>query len=371
MKRMSQLKRKVFLAVLLALLTIAEGSAQRLVDNATRSPLPMASITDCRGNVVGMTNQEGVIPSISADRFPVTFSYIGYRSLELRQPVTDDVGMTPLVYELSDVVVRPQDRPMLHVTAYVREVSSLFGSSDSVTVFAERIVDYMLPVGKTRFKGWVFPRKLATKAYTRMTNAEGRDSVCRGVEGDAMLWSNTAAVLFSSFYFPASMNNSDVVSAVDTVMGKYAPKFIWQKSGGVVRCFADALADSKEHVFSPKFFKLLGFTTDITDMTRNYVFHVGGGNLSLTDMTSMSISMDMRLRGKMYKKFANSSEPIIDKSYIEVYFTDYEYLSVEEAKKLKKERPVVSEADVIAPPGVPELHPGVRQIVERVEALEN
>lgn len=369
MKRMAQLKRMVFLAVLLALLTIVEGSAQRLVDNVTGTPLPMASITDCRGNVVGMTNQEGIIPSISDDRFPVTFSYIGYRSLELRQPVTDDVGMTPLVYELSDVVVRPQDRPMLHITAYVREVSSILGP-DSVTLFAERIVDYMLPVGKTRFKGWNNPRKLASKVYMRMTNAEGLDSVSRDVGNDVIIWSNILGSVPSSFYFPASMN-SDVVSAVDTVMGKYAPKFIWQKNGGIIRCFADALADSKEHVISPKFLKLFGLTTDITDMTRNYVFHVGDGNPSLTNMTSMSIAMDMRLRGKMYKKFANSSEPIIEKSYIEVYFTDYEYLSVEEAKKLKKDPPAVSEADVIAPPGVPELHQGVRQIVERVEALEN
>lgn len=50
------------------------------------------------------------------------------------------------VTELPEVLVESPKRNMLHVMAYVREYSNLTTYSDTVILFREKMVDFMLPV---------------------------------------------------------------------------------------------------------------------------------------------------------------------------------------------------------------------------------
>lgn len=345
------------------------AEAARLVDAGTKAALPLASITDRTGNVVGTTDRNGVIPPIPADRYPVTFSYLGYEPLEVAAPAGSDVEMTQRHYELPDIVVSPGSRPLLYITGYMREVASVLGSADSVTVLKESVVDFMIPVGKTKVKGWKMPRELASRVYSRMTNSEGLDSVSGKLEHKGILWGSYIKFLTHPEKMPFSKRLAGS-HAADTVMGKNGPKYIWEKNGDAVRCSFDPLSDYKNHTFSMWALKLFGLTCEVSDMSFGYMFHTDGDNgPEPSDLSQISLSVNLLGKGKMFKRAYNSSVPVNIRSYIEVYVTGRRYLSDEDAVNIKKEPPAVRLSEVAAPGNAPELHPAVRQIAERVKAL--
>ena len=62
------------------------------------------------------------------------------------------------VSELPEFTVYPLDRPVLHITGYVRENSMLTTMRDTVFLFREKLVDFMLPGLKAgKFRGWSRP----------------------------------------------------------------------------------------------------------------------------------------------------------------------------------------------------------------------
>lgn len=77
----------------------------------------------------------------------------------------------------------------------------------------------------------------------------------------------------------------------------------------------------------------------------------------------------MLARGRLFKKAFDSSTPANIKAYVEVYLTDREYLSNEDAKLLKKEPPVIRTAEIKAPADATPIHPAIRQIKDCVNAL--
>ncbi len=345
-----------------------DADAYRLIDASTNAPLPLASITDRSGNVVGMTDKSGVIPELQKDRYPITFNYMGYASLQILKPAEDDVKMILQEYELPELVISPGARPLLHLTGYMREVTSVLSSSDSVTIFKESVVDFLVPVEKTKVKGWNKARELASKTYVRMSNSSGLDSVSTSHEYKFMLWGNRLSLIPHATKIPDKIKGVDL--ACDTVMGKYYPKIIWWKNGDVTRWHGDALANEKNHVTSPWALKLFGLTTDVTEISENFVFETPDGDfIGPSDLRQVSITIDMLAKGKLFKKTLDSSSPVNVRTYMELYLTDREFLSEEEGKSLKKEIPTIESSDILAPTNANPLHPAIMRTVERVNSL--
>ena len=70
------------------------------------------------------------------------------------------------VTELPEVLVESRHRNMLHVLAYVREYSTLTTYRDTVFLFREKMVDFMLPANKkTGYRGWRIPRVIRSESY--------------------------------------------------------------------------------------------------------------------------------------------------------------------------------------------------------------
>lgn len=344
------------------------ANAFRLVDAETKAPLPLASITDHSGNVVEMTDKTGEIPLLPKDRYPITFNYLGYAPLQVLKPTEDDVRMIQQDYELPEIVIIPGSRPLLHLTGYMREVTSILSASDSVTLFKESIVDFLVPVDKSKVKGWNKARELTSKTYVRMSNSSGLDSVSNKHEYEFMLWGNSHNLVPSVTKIPDKIKGVGI--ACDTIMGKYYPKIIWQKNGDVSRWNSDALANEKNHVTSPLALKLLGLTTDFTEVSKNYVFKTPDGDfISPSDLRQVSMTIDMLAKGKLFKKSFDSSSPVNVRTYVELYLTDREFLSEEEGKGLKKEVPFIEPSDIMAPTNANPLHPAIRRTVERVRSL--
>lgn len=359
---------KILMAAIAVTISI-HAKAGKLVDAETKTALPLASITDRHGNLVGMTSRDGEIPSIAADRFPLTFSYMGYKPLEVLTLGGSDVMMYQSLYELPEVAVSSESRPLLHQVGYMREVASLLGSSDSLTVYRESIVDFLTPVGKTKEKGWSKPRLLASRTYVKMSDSEGLDSVSAELDEEYLLWGDKFALLPPSKSIPNSIKNPGKIVS-DTVMGKYSPKHIWLKNGATTRWYADGLADKKGHVYTPWLLKVAGMISDFKEASFNYVFHTDEGDIiSPTDMTRVSLSAEIIVRGKLAKKAYHSTGPLYLRTYVEVYLTDREYLTETDAKAVKKEAPGYMASDVKAPADASPLHPGISRIVERAEAL--
>lgn len=344
------------------------ASAFRLVDAETKAPLPLASITDRSGNVVGMTDKSGVIPELQKDRYPITFNYMGYASSQIQKPAEEDVKMIQQEYELPEIVISPGARPLLHLTGYMREVTSVLSSSDSVTIFKESVVDFLVPVEKTKVKGWNKARELASRTYVRMSDSSGLDSVSTGHEYEFMLWGNRKSLIPSATKIPSTIKGTDV--ACDTVMGKYYPKIIWWKNGDVTRRYGDALANEKNHITSPWALKLFGLTTDVTEISENCVFDTPDGDLIRpADLRQVSVTIDMLAKGKLFKKTFDSSSPVNVRTYMELYLTDREFLTEDEGKSLSKEIPIVESSDIMAPINANPLHPAILRTIERVNSL--
>lgn len=355
--------RRGLVALLTALLCVGIADARRLVDAETGAGLPLASVTDSRGNVVALTDKEGAIPDVPQRLFPLTFSYVGYSPVQVAALGEEDVVMTPCVYQLPDMVISPGDRPVVYLKGYMRAVTTLFGSSDSITLLKEGIVDFLIPVGKTKVKGWNKPRELASKAYERSVNRDGLTSVRGESDYPFMIWTDKFPLLPSDV-----KSNNPKVHADSVVNGKYGVKMTRRRQGDTMRVYSDGLADRENHVMSPSMLKLLGMTTDFTDISIGYVYTLEeDGSCRPLDISQISVSLDMTIRGKLIKTAFHSDSPVDVKCYVEVYITDREYLSTDEAKYLSKHKPTLTRADVKAPAGVPPLHPALQSLVNQVE----
>ena len=256
----------------------------------------------------------------------------------------------------------------MHLTGYMREITSVLSSSDSVAIFKESVVDFLVPVEKTKVKGWNKARELASKTYVRMSNYSGLDSVSTNHEYEFMLWGNRKSLIPSGTKIPAKIKGTDL--ACDTIMGKYYPKIIWWKNGDITRWHGDALANEKNHVTTPWALKLFGLTADVTEISENYVFDTPDGDfIRPTDLRQVSVAIDMLAKGKLFKKAFDSSSPVNVRTYMELYLTDREFLSEEEGKELKKEVPFIEPSDILAPANANPLHPAIMRTVERVNSL--
>lgn len=380
MKKRNALARAVR-AILLRLLAVvcmiaaavpaADGAKIHLVDGKSGERLVLASILDKKGNVVALTDADGAIPVLSSASFPVTFTYIGYEPLELKRLPDKDVPLDRKEIELSEITVTPGSRPLLHLTGYLREYASSFGSSDSLTIYREAVADFLIPVEKTKVKGWRSPRILADNRYMRQTDSKGLDSVSDRVD-DLFLWASMTDIFPASGYWmtlPEQLAKGSE-SASATVIDKDKVRHDWLKRGDVTRVNIDVMTKFDGHVYSPAVLKVLGATTDFTEMTGSYVFIDGNGDgrLSPSELSRVCRSLKMTGRGKLWKWAGDSKTPMDMRSYIEIYVTDGEYLTEAEAKELKKNPPFVDSALIEAPAEAPALHSGVRTIVDRIKA---
>ncbi len=125
-----------------------------VADSLTRQPLARASIFDYGGRFIGVSTKNGNILCATHPDYPLTVRYMGYHEGTVAKPGADTLFLPENVAELPEVVVDAKQRKMLHILAYAREYSTLSGYTDTVTMFREKMVDFMLPAD-TASRRWV------------------------------------------------------------------------------------------------------------------------------------------------------------------------------------------------------------------------
>lgn len=339
-----------------------------VVDSATNVALPNASIYDKDGTPVGLSNSKGVIPKIARSRYPITVRYLGFNDKSVMYGCNDTVFLSESVSELPEMVVESSRHRVLHILAYVREYSTLSTYTDTIFLFREKMVDYMLPSdNKVKFDGWSSPRVLTCKSYYRFTNNNGLDSVS-DTSQHHFTWSDWIAIP-PEVSMPMRIKNSRI--SADTLFGKYNPTEIWRRNNDRIRIDIDVLADTISRKWVPKlaYFFRRGLDYNKFKVSFNYD-NIEGNSLSGFDLDGYSFTIESKGRGREMFRFNKINEPFFVSTNAEVYILDKEHITVKEAKKWEKRDFDVDEIGIYEPMDAPQLSAAILDLVERVDLLD-
>lgn len=366
--------RKI-ITLLLTLLAYAipvETQAARMVfvvaDSASRQPLRGAAVFDVYGNTVGISRKDGSISYPANGSFPLTVRYMGYKEKTVANALADSVFLEENLTELPEVKVESRSQKVMHILAYVREYSTLSTYTDTVTLFREKMVDFMLvPDRKIRFKGWRNPRVLKCKSYYHFTNSNGLDSVS-DESGYHFSWSDWIGIP-SEFSLPASLRHEGC--GLDTVRGKYGVSEVWTKTDDRLSVDVDVLADTTNRKWVPSlsgFFRN-GIDFDYFNLRFNYD-NIYGESVSPMNLTGYSFNMDSNGRGHGMFMFNRVDEPFFVNTYAEVYLLDNEYITVKEARKWERQKFDSDEIKIFVPDKAPELQASTLALIDRVNRID-
>lgn len=358
----------ILLAVVITCGMRAEGTY--VVDEATGEPLARASVFDRNGRFLGLTSGKGRLPYASEGDYPLTVRFIGYEPLTVGDASAVRVRMRESVSELPEVVVNSSVPKALHILGYVREYSTLTTYRDTVTMFREKTVDFMIPSNRrSKFKGWTLPRMLASRSYYQFRNDEGLDSVSASFP-EHFSWSDWVGVTADATPIPVSLHGME--NATDTLRGKWCFRRIWRKSGDRVYLDADILADTLNFRLVPHLASFIDRKdVDFRRLDVRYIYdNCDDKEATADNLSAMSYNIEAKGRGRNLERLFRSHGPAYVDSYVELYVIDKEYIPIKEAREWEKFA-MNGNGGILVPEGLPELPAPTRELIARVENIDN
>ena len=354
--------RKI-VSVLVALCALWSVRAEeRIVVVAGTDPEPLAGATvfTRAGIIAGMTDSCGVIGGLSPNDYPLSVRYLGFKP-GTAATWTDTLRMEEETFCLDEVVVTPEDRPVLKLTLYMREYACRTIPGDTLIMFNEHMANCYIPTAKTKFRAVRVPQIQASRCYNREATAQG-DTVYLAPEFDEMLsWTDMIE-------FPTKKLSEDESHYSDlpfTFMHKPEDVRGLGLGNDVYIVSRDYLAKSKNHRESPGFLKLLGLTTDFFRMDEAWAYRAKPeGTYYPEEVIYGTFNFQATIRGKLFKKLIKAKKDIDMLSYIELYVVDATPMTAAEAKADKKDKSAVPE--FVVSPLAPPLEPAIQAIVDRV-----
>lgn len=279
--------------------------------------------------------------------------------------------LEPIPIELPEVKVSTKHRPILHLTGYIREISKMSSSQDTLMLYREKWVDFMIPTGKEkRFKGWTDPRLLKTKSYYKWTDAFGLDSVSDRVSHH-FSWSDWVS-LPRRVNFPAIIAGKRLGS--DTIMGVYSPAEIWSKDSAGVSVMVNVLADSLKRKWSPRLGGPLWKDTDFQRLVMGYRFSdTDTFSVRPQNLDRLSCSIESMGRGHDMFRFSKFEDNYLNVStYFDLTITDREYLTVKDARRKEKDaRLAIEDAMLIFESERVPRDSIINDLIARVNAIDH
>lgn len=344
-------------------------AATIVVDAETGHPLAKASVFDSNGTVVAICTDNGEIPYVGTDAYPITIQYIGYTPLTLDAPADGPVEMHATEFNLSEIEIVSQKQQVLQLTGYLREYSTLTTSKGDVTMFREKSVDFMIPSKDVkRFAGWLSPRVLSSRSYYRFTDSEGLDSVSNTFS-QHFSWSDWVGI-FKNRRLPNSISSNE--NTTDTIWGKYTPSQVWTRNGDSVTLDIDMLAHNKNLEWVPRMALFMGTGNDFTRFSIKYRFDdVTASDITADNIAHMSYNIESSRSGRDMHRLSFREQPLYVNTYAELYITDRRYISVGAARRLEKQPTADSDATLTAPDNIPPLPQPVVDLIARVNDIDH
>lgn len=276
-------------------------------------------------------------------------------------PAPDDPSVGQ-VAELPEVVVYPEDRPMLYMLGYVREYSTLSTLTDTVFLFREKMVDFMLPGRKVKKdRGWRSPRLLASRSCYRFTDSRGLDSVSDSF-GAHFSWSDWIEL-------PAGVDMRSLSSGVPAAA--HPSVFSCVRSGDDVSLTADLLADSTNRRWAESFSRQYLDRLDFDDAVVTCRYEdVEGDMLFPSQLSAYMLHVRSLGRGYDMSRSFRGLGPVRVETRAELYFADKRYITLKEARSLEKKPPLMAVSDIIAPACAPAVSSAVNTLVARVDGID-
>lgn len=338
-----------------------------VVDADSRFPLPSASVYDSRGKAICTTDAGGLLPYIAPERFPITLRYLGYQDFTTAHFPRDTIFMHEAASELDEIVVESRKRPILHILGYLREYSMLTSYSDSVLLFREKMVDFMLtPDHKIKFDGWKMPRTLSSKSYYRFTNHNGLDSVSDRFN-QHFSWSDWMA-LPEPASLPASLHA--IQTGSDTLRGRYQPSVIWSKNPDNISVNVDVLNDSSQICWTPALRGFVRRGVEFDNISMRFRFFNNDSTVvSPIDLTDYNFKIESRGRGHDMFRFNSVDEPFFVETVGEIHILDREFISIKEAKKWADSKFDRNQIGIYKPTDVEPLPRHITDLIARVNSI--
>lgn len=354
------------LGMLMLVAMCAQFAQARIVvaDAKTRAPLSGVSVFDRDGRFAGISRRNGSVTCVSGSDFPVTLRCLGYEERLVGDERSDTIFLHETLLALPEVTVSGRNN-VLHLLAYAREYSSLTTYTDTVTMFREKMVDFMLPDNsKSGFKGWRYPRVINSKSYYRFTNAAGLDSVSDRCNHH-FTWSDWIGILPE---FDMRPRIAAAEAGSDTVASRYSPAEIWVRTGSRLMIDVDVLADTAGYRWVPGMVHFLrkddiGFDRFNLHLSCD---NVAGGSVMPGDIAGFSFNIESRGRGHNMFMFNRRDEPFFVTMYTEVYILDKEYITIGEAKKWERNLPAAGDMGIYRAPDAPPLQQPIVELMARV-----
>lgn len=271
------------------------------------------------------------------------------------------------VTELPEVLVISKNHRLLHMLAYVREYSTLTTYTDTVFLFREKMVDYMLPASGTKFKGWSRPRVLTSRSYYRFKDNNGLDSVS-DVSNHHFSWSDWIGIVPST---PIPKKLKMVEAGSDTVCGKYSPTEIWTKNKDAINVDVNVLADtaSRKWVRDLSVFFKNGINFEDFRISFKYD-NVLNDAVSPLDLISYSFNIESEGRGYDMFRFNDRNEPFFVSTSADIWILDKEFITEKEARKWARQKFDSDEIGIYEPMDAPALSSDILALIDRVENID-
>ncbi len=360
----------VFAIVIVFSLKVAAGRS-KVLDAESKVPVARVSIFDRTGKMIATGDDKGGLPEISPGAYPIILRSLGYSDKKVSSPQESVIEMMRMAYDLPEVKVDTRRRPILHLTGYLREISSMSSSFDTVMLYREKWVDFMIPADKEKhFKGWTDPRILKSKSYYKFTDVLGKDSVSDRINHH-FSWSDWLSL-------PPRVNQPKTIvrnrQISDTIMGLYSSAEVWKRDTTKIRVDIDVLADTLRGKWAPRLnsrlwrdleFKRLLLSFEYSDCD---TFSVKPQNID-----RMSCYIESMGRGHDMFRFNNPYDNILYvTTYVDLVIADREYLTVKDARRKEKDQLLaLEEASLVLEAEKMPRDSVINDLIARVNAIDH
>ena len=361
------MKRLYTLIIVIILFYIPSDAQKRVVDAETQSPVAAASIFDGAGNMVGFTWSDGSFSKVPESAYPITLRCMGYEQLVIGRPEEKTWEMTPMAYELEEVIVVPIERNVLKQTFYVREYFSIHNESDTVTFFTEHMSRRFIPTSKDAELGEDTSLQILNTRQYGHYQVSGKDSIVANPESAFPLLVNVLYLKNEAVKAPESFLESGNMPKHFEKAGKSGMALIQKQNAQTFTTIEDALANRKKHKLSPWIMKAIGCSMEFNQLYSTHTYRVNDKGIYLpNDLMEASFVLEALGKGKFLRKTLKSDNPVVIHSMTELYIVGREFLTLAEAQEAYKTKP--TDVEFVIPSSVPPLNEAIRRLVERVNA---
>lgn len=278
-----------------------------------------------------------------------------------------DICMADNIHELPAVTVYPLKKYAIHMLGYVREYATLSSYVDTIVLFREKKVDFLIPSAKAKnITGWYRPRLLASRSYYRFKNIHGLDSVSDSFRGH-FSWSDWIEL-------PPTARLSSALSEVESGIDSLSAhnniiSQIWTKQQDNVNVHVNILAGNNNRSWVAPIARAFMDDLDFSSMTLDCRYEDITGEILTPDLLSYyTLNLSSAGRGDaLTHAFKTLGQVYID-SKVELYITDRTILSEKQARKLIKQE--VEDKSIIPPSDAGTLSPEVQSLVARVNGID-